>query len=167
MMNSIYCQKCGAGDQRPESYCRRCGQWLTDITAPTQPGLFRKRTREEKIKKMRILEVVSAALAFISAAIIFSVLSGGDASLLNLAGICCIIIAVYQAVNFYFGYTLHPNRNKDRAQEGREIGRGTADLPRSLEGHSDERYVEMPTVTEKTTELLRPGRSEGHRRGVE
>jgi hypothetical protein len=158
-MNTMFCPKCGASDQRAESYCRRCGEWLPDIDAPTQPMLFRKRTREEKIRKMRILEVVSAALAFTSAAIIFSVLSGsGDTSLLNLAGICCIIIAVYQAVNFYFGYTLQPKRNKDRAQEGQEIERRMEDLPPALDGYSDERIIEMPTVTENTTELLRPER---------
>jgi hypothetical protein len=104
---------------------------------------------------MRILEVVSAALAFTSAAIIFSVLSGsGDTSLLNLAGICCIVIAVYQAVNFYFGYTLQPKRNKEHVQEDRKIGRGKEDLPPALGGSSDERIIEMPTVTENTTELL-------------
>ena len=156
MMNAIFCSKCGTSDQRAESYCRRCGQWLPDIDAPTQSKLFRKRTREEKIRKMRILEVVSAALAFISAAIIFSVLSGShDTSLLNLAGICCIVIAVYQAVNFYFGYTLQPKRIKDLAEESREIEQRTKELPNALEGYSDERFIEMPTVTEKTTELLR------------
>jgi hypothetical protein len=162
MMNPIFCPKCGASDQRPESYCRRCGQWLLDIDAPTQPRIFRKKTREEKIRKMRILEVVSAALAFTSAAIIFSVLSGsGDTSLLNLAGICCIIIAVYQAVNFYFGYTLQPKRNKDHVQGGREIEVRTKDLPHALDGYGDGRFIEMPTVTENTTELLRPKRREG------
>ena len=157
----MFCPKCGTGDQRPESYCRRCGEWLPDIDAPTQLGLFRKRTREEKIRKMRVLEVVSAALAFTSAAIIFSVLSGGgDTGLLNLAGLCCILIAVYQAVNFYFGYTLQPKRNKEHLQEGREIEQRKEDLPPALDGYGNDRVIEMPTVTENTTELLRPKRRE-------
>jgi len=102
------------------------------------------------------LEVVSAALAFTSAAIIFSALSGdGDKSLLNLAGICCIIIAFYQAVNFYFGYSLQPKRNKERAREDRELERKAEDLPKALDDHNNERLIEMPSVTEKTTELLR------------
>jgi hypothetical protein len=159
MMNAIFCPRCGASDQRAESYCRRCGEWLPDIDGHKQPRLFRKKTREEKIRKMRILEVVSAALAFTSAAIIFSFLSGsGDAGLLNLAGICCIIIAVYQAVNFYFGYTLQPKRNRGHDQEGREIERRAEDLPHRLEGYNDERFIGMPTVTEKTTEILKPRR---------
>jgi hypothetical protein len=116
---------------------------------------------------MRILEVVSAALAFTSAAIIFSVLSGsGDTSLLNLAGICCIIIAVYQAVNFYFGYTLQPKRNKEHLQEGREIEQRKEDLPPALDGYREERFIEMPTVTENTTELLKPRRPKEQHREV-
>lgn len=161
MMSAMFCPKCGAGDQRAESYCRRCGQWLPDIDAPKQPRLFRKRTPEEKIKKMRILEVISAVLAFTSAAIIFSVLSGSrDTSLLNLAGICCIVIAVYQAVNFYFGYTLQPKRNRGQAPEGRGAERRTDKLQRSLDSHTEERFIEMPTVTENTTEVLMPRRPE-------
>jgi hypothetical protein len=156
----MFCPKCGASDQRPESYCRRCGEWLPDIDAPTQAGLFRKRTRDEKIRKMRILEVVSAALAFTSAAIIFLVLSGrGDTGLLNLAGICCIVIAVYQAVNFYFGYTLQPKRNKEHPQEGREIKR-ERDLPPALDGYAN--VIDMPSVTDNTTELIGPKRREDH-----
>lgn len=157
----MFCPKCGAGDQRPESYCRRCGEWLPDINAPSQAGLFRKRTRDEKIRKMRILEVVSAALAFTSAAIIFLVLSGrGDTGLLNLAGICCVVIAVYQAVNFYFGYTLQPKRNKEHLQEGREIRRASEDSLPALDSYAN--VIEMPSVTENTTELIRPKRGEDH-----
>lgn len=157
----MFCPKCGASDQRPEAYCRRCGGWLPDIDAPTQAGLFRKRTREEKIRKMRILEVVSAALAFTSAAIIFLVLSGrGEPSLLNLAGICCIIIAVYQAVNFYFGYTLRPRRNKELFEEGREIERAKSDFPAAIDSYAN--IIEMPSVTENTTELIGPKHPENH-----
>lgn len=165
-MNTMFCPKCGASDQRAESYCRLCGEWLHDIDSSTQPRLFRRRTRKEKIRKMRILEVVSAALAFTSAAIIFSVLSGsGDTSLLNLAGICCIVIAIYQAVNFYFGYTMQPKRKKGPVGEGREKERRTEELPPALDGYSVERFIDMPTITENTTELLRPTRQRDKPRG--
>jgi hypothetical protein len=107
--------------------------------------------------KMRLLEVVSAALACTSAAIIFSALSGsGDRSLLNLAGICCLVIAVYQAVNFYFGYTLQPKRHQNQVQKDRAREQRTEDLTPALDGYNDETIIEMPTVTESTTELLRP-----------
>ena len=159
----MFCPKCGVADQNAESYCRRCGEWLPDMNDATQHRLFRKRTREEKIGKMRILEIVSAALACTSAAIIFSVLSGGDASLLNLAGICCIVIAVYQVVNFYFGYSLQPKRTQSQVHEGREMERKTKGPLPALDS-MDERFIEVPTVTENTTELLRPGKRDDQRR---
>jgi uncharacterized membrane protein YvbJ len=50
-MKKMFCPKCGADDQGAESYCKRCGEWLPDLDAIRRPGLFRKRTREEKIRK--------------------------------------------------------------------------------------------------------------------
>ena len=70
----MFCPKCGAADQSAESYCKLCGDWLPDVDALTRPGLFRKRTREEKLRKMRVLEMVSAGLSLTSAAIIAAVL---------------------------------------------------------------------------------------------
>ena len=49
MKKNMFCPKCGAGGQSAESYCKRCGEWLLDLDAIRGPGLFRKRTREEKI----------------------------------------------------------------------------------------------------------------------
>lgn len=47
----MFCPKCGADGQTADSYCKRCGQWLPDLTAIRRPGLFRKQTRDEKIRK--------------------------------------------------------------------------------------------------------------------
>jgi uncharacterized membrane protein YvbJ len=63
MKTTMYCPKCGADGQSAESYCKRCGDWLLDLDSIRKSGLFRKRTREEKIRKMRVLEGVSAALS--------------------------------------------------------------------------------------------------------
>jgi hypothetical protein len=164
MMGVMFCPKCGSADQKAESYCRQCGEWLPDIDAATQPRLFRKRTRQEKLGKMRILEVVSAALACTSAAIIFSVLSGsGDTSLLNLAGICCLLIAIYQAVNFYFGYSLQPKRNRNQVQESR-VGRRAEHVAAALDSCPE--VIEVPTVTDNTTELLRPSQRDDQHKKV-
>ena len=69
MKKNMFCPKCGADGQSAESYCKRCGEWLPDLDAIRSPRLFRKRTREEKIRKMRVLEAVSAALSLTAAAI--------------------------------------------------------------------------------------------------
>ena len=153
----MFCPKCGVGDQSAESYCRRCGEWLPDMRLRARRRLFRPRTREQKIRKMRLLEILSAGLAFASAAMIFYFpKSQGDMSLLNLAGAFCLIIALYQVANFYFGLTLQPKRGKNQIEDGRQIERKTKDLPYSLNEQSENEFIELPSITESTTELLRP-----------
>ena len=153
----MFCPKCGVGDQSAESYCRRCGEWLPDMEARARPRLFRKRTRTQKIRKMRLLELMNAKLALASAALIFYFPSSqGDLGLLNLAGTFCLGIALYQAVNFYFGLTLEPKRGKNKIEDGQEMEKETSDLPHSLKELSEKEFIELPGITENTTELLRP-----------
>ena len=147
----MFCPKCGADAQRAESYCTRCGEWLPDLNSHTRPGLFRKRTREEKIRKMRILEAISAGLALAAAAMIFAVLRGNaDTQLLFLSLLCCLIIAAYQMVNFYLGSTLQKRITQSRMQE--EIL--TNQSVRELDGGESTTFVNRHSVVENTTKNL-------------
>jgi hypothetical protein len=154
-MKTIYCQKCGADGQRVEAYCKRCGEWLPDIDALSRPGLLRKLTREEKIRKMRLLEMISAGLSLISVAVILAVLAGqNDKQFLFLAVICCSLVAIYQMVNFYLGYKLKPKTTENRAEKGNPIDAKTTGDVRMLGEADNNQFVEMPSVVENTTELL-------------
>ena len=147
----MFCPKCGAADQSAESYCKRCGDWLPDVEALTRPGLFRKRTREEKIRKMRVLEVVSAGLSLTAAAIISAVLFGSsDVQLLFLAFLCCLFVTVYQLVNFYLGQNLHQKINQSRVTETRT----TENRVGALNSGEPTTFVNRSTVVENTTERL-------------
>jgi hypothetical protein len=159
----MFCPKCGAGEQNTESYCRRCGEWLPDMETRPRTGLFRKRTREQKLRKMRVLEAMSAALAIASAVMIFSFKPSHSDDVLHLAGMFCVAIAVYQLVHFYFGLTLQRNRGKNQIENERETGKRTSNLPESLnDGQRD--FVKLPSVTENTTELFRPTSGTGQTR---
>ncbi len=147
----MFCPKCGADAQNAESYCTRCGEWLPDLNALTRPGLFRKRTREEKIRKMRILEAISAGLALAAAAMIFSFLRGGsEPQLLFLSLLCCLIIAAYQMVNFYLGSTLQKkitqSRMKEEALPNHRVG--------ELDSGESTTFVTPHSVVENTTKHL-------------
>src|SRR5687768_14460083 len=128
MGKSMFCPKCGAEYQNVNSYCKRCGEWLPDIDSLGKPGfeLFRKITRpEEKIRKMRIFEAISTGLSLTSAAIIVSFIAAGrNRELLFLAAIFCVVVAVYQIVNFYLGYNL-----QRRIDGSRQDNATTADFP--------------------------------------
>ena len=153
----MFCPKCGAGDQRADSYCKRCGEWLPDIDALARPRLFRKSTREQKIRKMRILEAISAGLSLTSAAIIISVLrGGGNTQLLILAVFCCLIVAAYQVVNFYLGHKLQQRVDQSRTQGTGEIKAVAEDRVRALSTGDATPFVGGHSVVEGTTKLLEP-----------
>ena len=153
----MFCPKCGSGDQHADSYCKRCGEWLPDVDALNKRGLFRKRTREEKIRKMRTLEALSAALSLLSAAIIFFVIwSGSSRPLLIVSGMFGVIVAVYQIVNFYLGHSL-----QRRVDQTREDGRAQMNVPAEqrpgrLSPADTTQLAQMQSVVENTTQLLDP-----------
>jgi hypothetical protein len=131
---------------------------LPDIDALARPRLFRKRTREEKIRKMRVLEAVSAGLSLTSAAIIISILAGGgDPGLLFLAAFCCFLVAAYQVVNFYLGHKLQQRVDHSRA-EGTDENKVEAEKRvRELNpAAATSSFVGGHSVVENTTELLEP-----------
>jgi membrane protein implicated in regulation of membrane protease activity len=119
--------------------------------------LFRCRTREERIRKMRVLEAVSAGLSLTAAAIIVSILTGGgDVQLLFLAAFCCLLVAAYQLVNFYLGYKLQERVGRSRADGTGEIEAGVGERSRALNPADTTPFVGGRSVTESTTELLEP-----------
>jgi hypothetical protein len=147
----MFCPKCGADAQNAESYCTRCGEWLPDINSFTRPALFRKRTREEKIRKMRVLELVSAGLSLTAAAVIFAVLRGtADTQLLFLSVLCCLIVAVYQIVNFYLGSALQKKIEQSRL-EAETLSHKTAE---QLGAGESTIFVNPHSVVENTTKHL-------------
>jgi hypothetical protein len=155
-MKTIYCPKCGADGQNVEAYCKRCGEWLPDIEALSRPGLLKKLSREEKIRKMRLLEIISAGLSLISVAVILTVLAGqNDKQFLFLAVICCSLVAVYQLVNFYLGSKLQP-KVPGEAEKRSAIEAGAEGDVRRLGVVDKNQIVEMSSVVENTTELLEP-----------
>ncbi len=147
----MFCPKCGADAQNADSYCTRCGEWLPDLNSLARPGLFRKRTREEKIRKMRVLEAISAGLALTAAAIIFGVSRGfADSQLLFLSLLCCLIVAVYQIVNFYLGSTLQKKIDQSR----RKTDRLEHKHVEQLESGQSTTFVNPQSVVENTTKHL-------------
>ena len=147
----MFCPKCGVDAQNAESYCTRCGEWLPDLNSLRRPGLFRKRTREEKIRKMRVLEAISAGLALTAAALIFAVISGtADTQLLFLSLLCCLFVAVYQIVNFYLGSSLQKKIEQSRLQPEK--------LPHKeveqLDSGESTTFVNPASVVENTTKHL-------------
>ena len=58
----MFCMNCGAGSQRPDAYCTRCGQWLADPKLPASRRRHAK-TPAEKMSIMLTFSAINAALA--------------------------------------------------------------------------------------------------------
>lgn len=157
MSKRMFCPKCGANDQQTDSYCTRCGQWLPDMDNLNRPRFLWNKTPAQKIRKMRILEALSAGLSLTSAAIIIALLNGaGDIQMLTLAAFCCIVVAVYQGVNFYLGYKLQQRTDRSRTGDPNVLddSRTTA---RRLSAADTNLFVGgAPSAVENTTQLLDP-----------
>jgi hypothetical protein len=153
-MSNMFCPKCGAKDQSAESYCKHCGEWLPDVDAMVGSGLFRTRTREEKIRKMRVLEAVSAGLSLTAAAIIISVLAAGaDPQLLFLAVFCCLFVAAYQVVNYYLGHKLQERIAQSRSNPTTGLKAGEERFAK-LNPADTTPFVNRASVVENTTKNL-------------
>ena len=102
---------------------------------------------------MRVLELVSAGLSLTAAALIFAVLRGSaDTQLLFLSLLCCLIIAVYQIVNFYLGSTLQKKIEQSRLK-AETLPHKTAE---QLGAGESTTFVNPHSVVENTTKQLDP-----------
>jgi hypothetical protein len=105
---------------------------------------------------MRVLEAVSAGLSLTAAAIVTSVLvAGTDVQLLFLAAFCCVVVAIYQIVNFYLGYKLHQRIDQSRSNTPNKIHAAEENFGR-LSAADTTPVVNPASVIENTTELLEP-----------
>ena len=56
----MFCPKCGNPDQAPETYCRRCGIFLPDLSKPVR----REATPEENLKVNTVLTLMTVIVSF-------------------------------------------------------------------------------------------------------
>ena len=155
----MFCPKCGAAEQSTDSYCKRCGEWLPDTSRlGRRHGRLRMRTPEQRNRRMRILEAVSALSALAAAVLISAVLAGKlDKPALVIAMDLCIVTAIFQVVSFLIGHSLQKRQKKqgrDEVDKSMNLESGRAD--RQLDPADTSRLVRPPSVTESTTALLEP-----------
>jgi hypothetical protein len=163
----MFCPTCGAGDQRAEAYCTRCGQWLADAGSPQghwHPVFRHARTPEQRMKMMLVFNTLDAALALASAVIIFATQAGsaGHASLVYLAAAFCLVIAVHQIISLIINLKIQ--KRLKRARTGDANAAATAVLAGETNAHApalnpadSELFAGVRrrrSVTENTTELL-------------
>ena len=105
IVKTIFCPECGTAGQTPESYCRSCGVWLPHLGSPGKLIRSPAASREDKLVRIRTLEIISAGLSITAGAIVFTYLfTGADRGLLFLAAAVSFVVAIYQIANMVLGH---------------------------------------------------------------
>jgi hypothetical protein len=66
----MFCPKCGNPDQSPETYCRRCGTFLPDLSKAGK----RESPPEENIKVNSVLSLMTVIASFTLAILLYAIL---------------------------------------------------------------------------------------------
>ena len=66
----MFCPKCGNPDQSPETYCRRCGTFLPDLSKSVK----RESPPEENIKVNTVLSLMTVIVSFTLAILLYAFL---------------------------------------------------------------------------------------------
>jgi hypothetical protein len=104
----MFCPNCGLENQQAGAYCRRCGAIKPDPVSGGAVGPVAIGTghHKQKFKKTQTAGVASGAFSLVSAVIILWTLSRPDVQygrILAIAALCSLLVAAYQAFNFYLG----------------------------------------------------------------
>ena len=149
----MFCPNCGAADQSPTAYCKRCGEWLADKRSFGGAGASKP---EQRMTVMVVFNALSALLALFSAIALY-------ATYLNtpevkwsvyVAGAFCFVIAIHQMINLAFALELKLRLKRGHTYaEQKVVTEISASVPALGSGETTQ-FVDARSVTENTTELL-------------
>lgn len=147
----MFCPNCGTGDQSPNAYCKRCGQWLLD-----QKSVRRHTTTPEKrLHVMTVFNALSAVFGLASTIILYaSIGTSGAKAAMFVAAAFCTVIAVHQTISFFFALELRQRLKRGRGDTSQLRGPDTERSVASLGSGETAEFINARSVTENTTELL-------------
>jgi hypothetical protein len=149
----MFCPACGAADQSPSAYCKRCGEWLTDKKSFRGRGASKP---EQRMTSMIVFNGLSAVLALFSAIALYATyLNTPEAKWsVYVAAACCFVIAIHQMISMAFALELKLRLKRGQSDAGPAMLSETADSVAALGSGKTTQFVAAPLVTENTTELL-------------
>lgn len=151
----MFCPDCGAADQIPNGYCKRCGEWLVD------PQLKRRVATGDPLGRINTMMGFSAisAVMSLSAAVMLALTYFGSPEArwsVFVTVAMCAIIGIHQTMNFFFAFEFRQTikARRDNMKQPRPEVRGATTA--ALESGSATEFVRPSSVTDHTTELLEP-----------
>jgi hypothetical protein len=158
----MFCPKCGSDGQSANSYCKRCGQWITGGEGRTWYDSG-EMSPDRTLKVLGAFNVLGAVLAFACGVALFAALmtKKGVYFFGGLVSIYCILLAAFQVLTYVGGRRLRRRLEAARGTESKELRGGAPAL-----GAADTApFGASPSVSERTTELLEPLPARPHEGG--
>lgn len=149
----MFCPKCGNPDQSPETYCRRCGTFLPDLSKPAR----RESPPEENIKVNTVLSLLTVIVSFTLAILLYAILGFRESThwLIYLTAGLLIAMGAWHIQTFIRARRLKKQwkRRNPQNEEEKSMTLATASTAKLLERPDFENVI--PTsVTDHTTRHL-------------
>ena len=105
---------------------------------------------------MIVFNGLSAVLALFSAIALYATYLNTPEAKWSVyaAGACCFVIAIHQMVSFAYALELKLRLKRGHLDTRQAIGSDAGGSPAALGSGDTTQFVDAPSVTEKTTELL-------------
>lgn len=149
----MFCPNCGAADQSPNAYCKRCGQWLADKKSF---GGHAASKPEQRLTSMIVFNGLSALLALFSAIALYATyLNTPEAKWsVYVAGACCFVITIHQLFSLAFALEIKLRLKRGQTDAGQPAITEAAKNFVALGEGKTTPFVDAGSVTESTTEIL-------------
>jgi hypothetical protein len=151
----MFCPNCGAADQGPNAYCKRCGEWLSDRKSFGVRGAAKP---EQRITTMIVFNGLSALLALFSAIALYLTYFHVPEAKWSIyaAGAGCLVITIYQLLSLAFAVEIRLRLKRGQTDVGEPAVAEATENFRALGGGITTPFVDSGSVTESTTEILEP-----------
>jgi len=154
----MFCPSCGSKNSTQQRFCRSCGLSLEKIAQslveqlPSKPNESLEK-RKDKLERLGVIALSGfgvVGVGFLFYLIIFKMMLAEGKVLAGLAFLALIICGLLAVVFFNYANSLKDAAVKNRLQEPDELPQDEM----SVKLLNDSYLEPMPSVTERTTELL-------------
>jgi len=154
----MFCPRCGKSEQLPETYCRRCGLFLPNLSKPAK----RESPPEEHLRANKVLNALTIVVSFTLAILLYSILAFRPNTHPLIYVTAGLLIAMGSWHIQTFIRTLKLTKQWKRRSRFSEPGGALPGSPAAVESISTAKLLDQvdvvnthpPSVTENTTKHL-------------
>ena len=149
----MFCSACGASEQQPNAYCKRCGEWIADPAPPSRLDIIGGKTPEQKLRGLVSNSAVGLLLSTFIAIVILLSLDDIQGRLILFALFAAVMTVVLQAINFAASRKLR-NDLQQRRSKSDSINPLAGPYGQALNEGDAGMFSDVQSVTENTTRTL-------------